>query len=307
MIPEMLDPLLADVQAHYAMPIEVAVSGPASGRLTHEQSHQELLGNNHLQVSVTDTTAVAYTLSHELLHMQLTTAGYPPLQFHLTTGQPQVDQQFFAVATALYDAALHGQIRAWQVAHGLFTPAVTQALAAGFAEKLSGDDDTALSVFRILTALDAYVMFDGRAGDWLAAVPDEAAVAADLYGLLVDKPIDSPFAFRRAVVKLWRAFDVTLTRHGFQETGNAEFATLPPVLSARQLRLALNQTFELRHSEMRNRNTRQRAYVAQGKGDGQNAFVLPLTQALSPAAFQTLYQTPLQDVLQRYDLDYTLR
>ncbi|WP_125705950.1 hypothetical protein [Lacticaseibacillus daqingensis] len=306
-MPETLQPLLTAVQAHYSMPIEVVIDGPASGVLTHEQSHQELLANGHLQLTVSDTTDVAYTLSHELLHMQLTTAGYPPLQFHLATGEPQVDQQFFAVATALYDAALHGQIRAWQVAHGLFTPAVEKALAAGFTQKLKGDDATQLSVFRTLTALDAYVMFDGRAGDWLADVPDEATAAADLYGVLAAKPIDSPFAFRRTVIKLWRAFDQTLTRHGYQETGNAEFATLPPVLSERQLRLALNQTFEVRHSALRDRTTRQRAYVAQGKGDGQNAFVLPLPASFSPEAFQKLYQTPLSDILARYELDYTVR
>ncbi len=304
MIPEKLQPLFEEVQKRYTMPIEVVIDGPASGVLTHAQSHQELLANDHLQITVSDTTNVDYTLSHELLHMRFTAAGFPPLQFHLASGDPDVDQQFFAVATALYDAALHGQIKAWQQKLGLWDEAVEKQLTDGYVQTL-GLDASGLSVFRTLTALDACVMI-GTFGDWTSAAPEEAEAAQQLYMLLQDKPLGTPFAFRRAVVKLWRQFDNVLTQHGYQATLNDEFATLPPVLSERQLRLAVNQTYEIRHSAMRDRTTKHRAYVAQAKGDGQNAFVLPL-QSESPEAFQDLYRRPLKEVLDQYQLDYTIR
>ena len=53
---------------------------------------------------------------------------------------------------------------------------------------------------------------------------------------------------------------------------------------------------------------KQPAYVAMGRSDDQNAFVLPLSEnATTPEAFQQLYQQPLNDVLAQYQLDYTIR
>ncbi|MFD1393091.1 hypothetical protein ACFQ3L_05720 [Lacticaseibacillus jixianensis] len=302
--------LLDEVKQHYTMPVDVVIDGPASGVLTHTQSTQKLLPNGHLELRISDTTNVDYTLSHELLHMKLVTDGFPPLQYRLATGEPQVDQQFFAVGTALYNAALHLPIRAAQAKLGVLTPAVEKQLAAGVTAVLPKTPRPDQLVYCVMTLLDALVAFEGGSKGqlkyWGANYADALPLAQQLYTTLMAKPCTRPFDFRRMVVRLWWQFDQILQKHGFQATANAEFATLPPILSERQLRLALNQTFEVLHSEMIDRTTKKRAYVALGKGDGQNAFVLPLAN-LSAEGFQQLYQTPLKTVLLQYKVDYAIR
>ncbi|MFD1439813.1 hypothetical protein [Lacticaseibacillus hegangensis] len=302
--------LLDDVKQHYTMPVDVVIDGPASGVLTHTQSSQKLLANGHLELKVADTTNVDYTLSHELLHMKLVTAGFSPLQYRLATGDPDVDQQFFAVGTSLYDSVMHVQIRAEQAKMGLLTGETMKQLGAGVTASLPADPRPDQLVYCIMTLLDALVMFEGGSKPqlkyWQVNYPDALPLAQELYATITSKGTATPFDFRRMVVRIWRQFDQILQKHGFQETANAEFATLPPILSERQLRLNLNQTYEILHSEMTDRATKKRAYVAMGKGDQQNAFVLPLA-ALSSEGFQQLYQTPLKTVLLQYQVDYAIR
>ncbi|WP_203623981.1 MULTISPECIES: hypothetical protein [unclassified Lacticaseibacillus] len=302
--------LLDDVKQHYTMPVDVVIDGPASGVLTHTQSAQKLLANGHLELKVADTTNVDYTLSHELLHMKLVTAGFSPLQYRLATGDPDVDQQFFAVGTSLYDSVMHVQIRAEQAKMGLLTGETMKQLGAGVTASLPDDPRPDQLVYCIMTLLDALVMFEGGSKPqlkyWQANFPDALPLAQELYATITSKSTATPFDFRRMVVRIWRQFDQILQKHGFQETANAEFATLPPILSERQLRLNLNQTYEILHSEMTDRATKKRAYVAMGKGDQQNAFVLPLAD-LSSEGFQQLYQTPLKTVLLQYQVDYAIR
>lgn len=302
--------LLDDVKKHYTMPVDVVIDGPTSGVLTHTQSAQKLLANGHLELKVSDTTNVDYTLSHELLHMKLVTTGFPPLQYRLATGDPDVDQQFFAVGTSLYDSVMHVQIRAEQAKMGILTAETMKQLGAGVTASLPEDPRPDQLVYCVMTLLDALVMFEGgskgQLNYWKVNYPDALPLAQDLYATLMSKSVATPFDFRRMVVRIWRQFDQILQKHGFQETANGEFATLPPILSERQLRLTLSQTYEILHSEMTDRATKKRAYVAMGKGDQQNAFVLPLAD-LSSEGFQQLYQTPLKTVLLQYQVDYAIR
>ena len=122
--------LLDEVKQHYDHPLEVVIQGEASGVLTHDQSHQRLKKDGTLEVVVTDTTNADYTLSHELLHLLYQMKGYSQLQFHLLSGDPQVDDQLYATSTALYNAAVHMLVVAWQREHGLITDAVVAQVLA---------------------------------------------------------------------------------------------------------------------------------------------------------------------------------
>lgn len=308
-----LQSLFERVQQGYTMPVRVEIQGPASGVLRHSQSQEALQPNGDLLVQVSDTTDVDYTLSHELLHMYYATSGYPQLQYHLLTGTPELDRQHYATATALSSAALHLMIAAWQREHHLLGDAQLAQLGAGLTESLSPEPAAGdqLLIYRSLSLFDHMTLFvDGGAEDqraqWQQRYPQALAIATALYQTLTAKTLDSPFAYRRAVVNLFGRFNALIQAAGYQPLDNAEFATLPPVLSQRQLRLSLNQVFELKHSAYRDRATKQRGYVAIGKGDGQNAFVLPLKKT-APADFQQLYQQPLGELLATYQLDYTVR
>lgn len=302
--------LLDDLRPHYTMPLIVRVSGSASGTLSPAQTAQVLQPNGTLAVVVRDQTAVDYSLSRELLRMKLATDGFSPLQFHLTTGDAGLDEQHLAVATAAYNAVAQGLIRAWQDAHGLVTPPVLAALMRGVTSRLTAAGAPEQRVFRLLTLLEALVLFEGgsaaQQAEWAAIDAMALSCARELVAPLEQADVGNPFGFRRAVVKLWRQLDATLVQLGYAPTENAEFATLPPVLSARQLRLQVSQTYTLKHSEWVDRTTGARGYVALGKSDTQNAFVLPVP-TLSPDEFQALYRRALGDVLTDYHLDYTIR
>ena len=279
---EDVETLLNEVKEHYDHPLEVDISGEASGVLTHDQSHQQLKKDGTLVVAVTDTTNVDYTLSHELLHLLFQMKGYPQLQFHLLSGDPQVDDQLYATSTSLYNAAVHMLVVAWQRDHNLLTDAAVAQVLAGFKQNVPAE------------LANAY--------------PQALPLARELYDLLDAQKLDSPFGLRRAVVHLLARFDTVIERLGYQPTNDAEFATLTPVLSHRQLRLTLDQVFMIKHSGYRDRETKEPAYVAMGRSDEQNAFVLPLPEKeTTPEAFQQLYQQSLNDILTQYRLDYTIR
>ena len=301
--------LLDEVKQHYDHPLEVVIQGEASGVLTHDQSHQRLKKDGTLEVVVTDTTNADYTLSHELLHLLYQMKGYSQLQFHLLSGDPQVDDQLYATSTALYNAAMHMLVVAWQREHGLITDAVVAQVLAGFKQNVPAEADDQLVIYRILSLLDLLGFLDGKLpADLAAAYPQALPYAQELFQLINEQKLDSPFGLRRAIVHLFSRFDALIEQLGYQPTNDQEFATLSPVLSKRQLRLTLDQVYQIKHSGYRDRETKQPAYVAMGRSDDQNAFVLPLSEnATTPEAFQQLYQQPLNDVLAQYQLDYTIR
>lgn len=308
-IQENVQVLLDEVKQHYDHPLEVVIQGEASGVLTHDQSHQRLKKDGTLEVVVTDTTNADYTLSHELLHLLYQMKGYPQLQFHLLSGDPQVDDQLYATSTALYNAAVHMLIVAWQREHELITDAVVAQVLAGFKQNVPAEADDQLVIYRILSLLDLLGFLDGKLpADLAAAYPQALPYAQELFQLINEQKLDSPFGLRRAIVHLFSRFDALIEQLGYQPTNDQEFATLSPVLSKRQLRLTLDQVYLIKHSGYRDRETKQPAYVAMGRSDDQNAFVLPLSEnATTPEAFQQLYQQPLNDVLAQYQLDYTIR
>ncbi|KRK70455.1 hypothetical protein [Lacticaseibacillus nasuensis] len=303
--------LFEAVQAGYTMPITLEIADTVSGQLSHDQSQETLQPDGSLRVTISDATNVDYTLSHELMHMWLTSHDYPQLQYHLLTGDPAQDRQLYAVSSALYGAALHVPVVAWQQAHRLLTGQVIAQLEAGFAANVPAETPAGdqLLVFRVVSLLDLLVTLSGGSGaqqaGWAKTYPAAYPVAKRLYDGLMTKPLDSPFSLRRAAVNLFGAFSQWLAAAGYAPLPLGEFVTVPPVLSQRQLRLQLNQVFELKHSDYRDVDSKAQGYVALG-ADGQNAFTLPLTNPSAPF-FQHLYTQSVQAVLTQYHLDYTVR
>lgn len=66
--------------------------------------------------------------------------------------------------------------------------------------------------------------------------PTALAAADKIYDIITEKPTDSPFGFRRNVVKLFRVFDEQLTKWGLPALHNNEYATISSVVSERQFK-----------------------------------------------------------------------
>ncbi|MCH4172390.1 MAG: hypothetical protein LKF36_14320 [Lactobacillus sp.] len=308
--------LLTEVKDAFHVPVTVTVSGNASGLLLHDQSQQVVHKDGSIEVKVTDTTNVDYTLSHELLHMLMATRGFSQLQFPLTTENPQLDEQIGATATALYNSAAHVVILADQQKHGLINATITKEFLDGVYASVPAEDpnkaEDPLLIFRMLSLLDLFVFLEGDINhlknDLLLKYPESYPYAKGLYDTLSAKKIDTAFAFRRAVIALFRKFAAILDSLGYVPMNHGQFAVLTPIFSQRQLRLSVNQVIEILHSEYLDLKTKQRAYIAVGKTDQQAAFLFQgLKQDMSPEAFQALYDQPLQTILNQEKVQFGIR
>ncbi|WP_416353181.1 hypothetical protein ACNAN0_10050 [Agrilactobacillus fermenti] len=308
--------LLNEVQDKFPVPITVTVTGSASGLLLHDQSQQVVHKDGAIEIKVTDTTNVAYTLSHELLHMLMVARGFSQLQFPLTSGKPQLDEQMGATATALYNSVAHVIIQQEQTKHHLINETVQKEFLDGFyasvpAENPNKNEDNLL-IFRMLSLLDVLVFTQGAdatlKNTLLLKYPAAFEYAQQLYEVLTAKALDTPFAFRRAVVNLFKKFAELTESLGYVPMNHQQFAILTPIFSQRQLRLALRQVVEVLHTDFTELASKQKAYVAMGKNDGQAAFILhKVDQDTTPETFQHLYETPLQTVLEQEGITYAVR
>lgn len=82
------------------------------------------------------------------------------------------------------------------------------------------------------------------------AYPQAWPAAQKLYAVISQKPVDTPFAMRRAVVKLFKAFDDQMTAWHLPVLHGTEFVTVQSVLSERQERLEVRQLFDVYHSDL---------------------------------------------------------
>ncbi|MDV7720124.1 IpaB/EvcA family protein [Pediococcus ethanolidurans] len=285
-----------------------------SGYVRYDQSYQSWQ-NGDLVIHIKDITAPNYTVSHELRHALLDATGYPMISFNLTSGHQDFDEQLMIVTTTLYDTVTHLNIYNWQKGHGLLTDEVQTEYLKGVQQTIKPEEKgkmDGMMHLRLLTLLDALVFygneFDKVADQFQHDYPISLQGAQKVYQELIQKPVDSPFALRRTVVKAFEAFDAQLERWNLPTVGGKEFVTLGSVFSNRQLRLEVRQLFQISHSEIQDKATKQRAYIGIGVTDQQNAFVLPTPpQNKSEAFFKHMYGMSVKDLFEQLNLPYSVR
>ena len=305
--------LLAEVNQLYPDgTVMVHFGDQKAGFVRHDQASQQAMPGA-LEIMVNDVTAPDYTASHELLHLLLLLQGFPQIFFQLSLGNATLDEQMMIMATDLYDVAMHQVVVAVQRKHGLIDEQIEDLYLKGIQQTLTpeGEEADDERTLRLLTLLDALVFYGDhleRVKDQLAAdYPLALAVAEQLYAKLTEKPVDSPFAMRRQIVKLFDLFDAQLKAWGLPALNNRRFTTLTPALSARQLRLKVRQVFEIFHSEMTGRHGEKDVYVGLRRSDEQNSFVIPAPKPTTPEAFVKLYDTPVEEFLTSQGIPYILR
>lgn len=312
---EAVQSLLDQVNALYPGKVEVQFIGSLqSGYVRHDQAQQMQMGKD-IAIQVADLTAPNYTASHELVHLLMILSGFPQVFFSLTTGQPKLDEQLMIMGTELYDIVSHVVVVKEQQKHGLITPEIKDLYLKGVQATIKPeptplDDEMTL---RALTLLDALVFFgpddDAVMTQFAKDYPISLKAAKSLYAVIMAKPVDSPFTFRRNVVKLFKAFDEQLEAWHLPALHNTEFTTLTSVLSKRQLGLSVKQIFELYHSDMHEKTTQRRGYVGFNRSDEQNAFVLPspAPKEDTPDYFTRIYSMTVEDLFKELKMPYILR
>lgn len=305
--------LLDQVQKIYPGPVIVRFGDQKAGFIRHDQAQQEALGDG-LQITITDITAPDYTASHELLHLLMLLQGFPQIFFQVSfANDPQLDEQLMIMSTDLYDIAMHLVVVKEQRSHGLIDDQIEQLYLKGILETLTrenGQKDNERTL-RLITLLDALVFYgdhiDQYESDLIDNYPVAYEAAKDLYQQLTAKEIDSPFAMRRAIVKLYKQFDTQLAKWGLPALHNNEFVTLSSVLSERQLRLEVRQLFEIFHSDMIDKQTKKQAYIGLNKTDQQNSFVIAPETDDTAAFFKKYYSKTVQDLFEDMEMPYIIR
>ncbi|VDG21400.1 IpaB/EvcA family protein [Lactiplantibacillus mudanjiangensis] len=307
--------LLAATNSLFPGNVTVTLGDQKSGYVRHDQATQ-LMQNGDIEVHVSDVTAPSYTASHEVMHLLLLLQGFPQMTFNLTTNNEKLDEQLMAIATELYDAVAHVLIVKNQRDHDLIDADIEDLYFKGLYATIDPEDpnqDDAMMTLRLLTLTDLLVFFGGElTKDRLAKVtadfPKSWTAAQKLYEIIAAKPIETPFAMRRTVVKLFKAFDDQMLAWDLPLLHGSEFVTMQSVLSDRQQRLEVRQLFDIYHSEMIETEQQTRAFIGLNKNDRQNAFVLPApAEKDSDDFFKELYGMNVKDLFARLNMPFTIR
>lgn len=288
-----------------------------AGFVRHDQANLKQLPGM-MVVQVTDLTAPSYTASHELLHLYYLLKQYPQILFNLTWGDKDLDEQAQMFATGLYDAVMHRLIVAEQRKRGLIDQPIEDAYLAGVIEALPDEpagplasaDEKMNSLVRVINLFDALTFFGDHASRFLPALakryPQALKIAQQWQEKIFGAPMTDPATTRRAIVALFELVDTQMGDWGLPILNNKRYTTVTPVLSKRQLRLAVKQVFEIYRSDMKLKDGKE-AYVGLRRGDGQNSFVLPMPEKDGPKTFVEIYQEPVRQFLEKNNDPYAVR
>lgn len=288
-----------------------------AGFVRHDQANLKQLPGM-MVVQVTDLTAPSYTASHELLHLYYLLKQYPQILFNLTWGDKDLDEQAQMFATGLYDAVMHRLIVAEQRKRGLIDQPIEDAYLAGViealpdepADPLASADEKMNSLVRVINLFDALTFFGDHASRFLPALakryPQALKIAQQWQEKIFGAPMTDPATTRRAIVALFELVDTQMGDWGLPILNNKRYTTVTPVLSKRQLRLAVKQVFEIYRSDMKLKDGKE-AYVGLRRGDGQNSFVLPMPEKDGPKTFVEIYQEPVRQFLEKNNDPYAVR
>ncbi|WP_072152672.1 IpaB/EvcA family protein [Weissella viridescens] len=312
--------LLDQVNQLYPGSIVLHGSGDASGIINHEQVTTDVLGER-LAIQVTDATAPDFTATHELLHMMLGLGGFPQVFFQLKVADnDDLTEQMIVMSTYLYRPALHAIIYKEQKQHGLITNDVLNGYVKGVEAELTpetSDDEQSQAALRIMLLLDAQVLFSVLDNDQIKAKQTELmdlypvawAAASEILAAMQPEKITNALGLHRAVVAAFTTFDEQMAKMQLPLLNAKEFATLTPVLSERQLRLTVNQIFNIKHVDLLDETTNQTAYIGVTKQDGQNSFAISAPEEETQRAefFKELYQLSVSELFDQTEQPYTLR
>ena len=103
-------------------------------------------------------------------------------------------------------------------------------------------------------------------------------------------------------------YNEIILSNGYEGLGYHEFLNITPVLSERQLRLSLNQVYQVKHSSFKNRATGKDAFVLLGINDGQSVTTLDIDPGkVTPEFYKAFYQYKIIDVFEKEEVKYLIR
>lgn len=310
-LPELIVKQVEKIEQQYNKKIEVFADYEQQDYLTLDQA-DHVIKDDVIKVSITNEKYAEFVLSHELHHIELELSDEPSISAALTTGKQDLDGRVLAIANSVFETLEHVTVMKRQQEDGTYTDEVKTEYLKGINAALHPKvelDRANMRFYRTLIMLDGMI-FSGHAvdDDWQQEFAMSYKYADKMAKIIEDNDLTVPFQFRRALVNTLDAYNEIIIANGYQGLHFHTFLNVTPVVSKRQLRLSLNQVYQIKHSEFKNRATGRDGFVLIGINDGQGVATLNLDpQKVTPEFYKTFYQYTVEEVFKEQGTKYLIR
>ncbi|MBA1434240.1 hypothetical protein [Bombilactobacillus bombi] len=302
--------LYQQVQQQAQCSIVLEDNGRRENWLAFDQSGHKKDNAGKIHLEMAQSSNPDFTLAHELRHLQVELSDFAQVRFPVTSSQPELDRDLQVCTIALIGSVEHILIMQQHYQNQEITAAIKDDFKRGLRKQLVPEttDVDHYFIFDTLVMLDALTFSQGEDLDeWQQHYPHSWAAAQQLYQLLASKLEPTAFSLRRQEVRLFNQFNQILQNQQFPLLPFQEFVALEPVLSQRQLRLNVNQVFQIKHLDFSDRQTSKRALALVGLNDQQMVSTLYFAAEPTPEQYRQLYQLPVSQFLQLQKIHYYLR
>lgn len=299
------------IEQEYNKKIEIYSDYSAHDYLTLDQASHEIKGDV-VKVIITNEKYSEFVLAHELYHIALELSDEPSISCAVTSGKPDYDGQILAIANSVFETLEHISVLKSQKADGTYTDEIKEEYLKGIEVALNPKvslDLANMRFYRTLIIFDGIIFGEHAQDDkWKDEFPTSFKYADKLVKIAEAHDLSDAFHFRRALVNALDAYNEIILSNGYEGLGYHEFLNITPVLSERQLRLSLNQVYQVKHSAFKNRATGKDAFVLLGINDGQSVTTLDIDPAkVTPEFYKAFYQYKIIDVFEKEEVKYLTR
>ncbi|MBL3531085.1 hypothetical protein JMJ99_06850 [Companilactobacillus zhachilii] len=310
-LPELIVKQVENIEQQYNKKIEVFSDYEQQDFLTLDQA-DHVIKDDIIKVSITNEKYAEFVLSHELHHIELELSDEPSISSALTTGKQDFDGRVLAIANSVFETLEHVTVLKKQKEDGTYTDEIKTEYLKGIEAALHPKvelDRANMRFYRTLIMLDGMIFSEHACDDeWQQEFAMSYKYADKMAKIIEDNDLTVPFQFRRALVNTLDAYNEIIISNGYQGLHFHTFLNITPVVSKRQLRLSLNQVYQIKHSEFRNRATGRDGFVLIGINDGQGVATLNLDpQKVTPEFYKTFYQYTVEQVFKEQGTKYLIR
>ncbi|AKP67091.1 hypothetical protein [Companilactobacillus ginsenosidimutans] len=279
--------------------------------LTLDQANHTI-DDKTIKVEITNEQFASFVLLHELYHIQLEISDEPSISVSVTSEKPDVDGRILSTANSIFETLEHSLIIKKQIADGSFNDEVKTEYLKGIEKTLNPNveiDAANMTFFRSLILFDAVIFADKRDdSEWKEEYRDSFKFVTKAVEIADKNDLTVPFQFRRALVSILEAYNDVIISHGYEGMNYHDFLSITPVVSNHQLRLALNQVYQIKHSSFKMRDTHQDAFTLIAINDGQSVAALGFdVDKVTPDFYKEFYQQTVQETFEANNINYLIR
>lgn len=265
-----------------------------------------------IKVVITNEKYANFVLLHELYHIELEISDEPSINVSVTSQKPDVDGRILSTANSIFETLEHSLIIGKQIEDGSFNDETKAEYLKGIDTTLNPSveiDRANMIFFRALILLDAVIFADKKNdATWKNEFPEAFKFVDKALAVIEKNDLTVPFQFRRALVNILEDYDNLIESFGYEGMNYHEFLAITPVVSKHQLRLSLNQVYQIKHSTFKMRDSHDDAFALLAINDGQSVAALGFdVNKVNPEFYKKFYQQTVQETFEANDINYLIR